>query len=266
MNLSEFVFKKKYGQNFLIDSNILKKIVNLANVTKDSLVIEIGCGSGALTKELCGVAKNVIGYEIDLSTKKYLDDTLSLFSNYKIIFDDFLKRDLLADIKDVDYDEIYVIANLPYYITTPIIEKLIDSKIKFKKIIVMVQKEVGERFSANPGCRNYSSITVFLNYYFNIYKRFLVSRNCFMPKPNIDSVIIEFESKDNHNKVDDEILLFKIIRDSFRFKRKTLKNNLRDYNLEKIEKVLKNYNLDLNARAEQLDLSVFCDLVKELSI
>lgn len=262
----DFNFKKKFGQNFLIDENIVYKIVNTIDIKPNNLVIEIGCGDGRLTKVLCKNFDKVLGYEIDLEVKDKLYESLSNFNNYEILFKDFLDTNIIDDISKYNYDSLYVVANLPYYITSPIIEKLVLSLIKFNSMTFMVQKEVGDRIGAKEGNKEYSSITVFLNYFYNIKKEFVVSRNCFYPRPNVDSVIISFNKKDDVIFLKDRKLFFKLVRDSFRFKRKTLRNNLRDYNLNRIELVLKRYNLNLNVRAEQLSLEIFCDIANELSI
>lgn len=263
---NSFKFKKKFGQNFLIDKNIVNKIVDSISYKPNSLVLEIGCGDGRLTTSLCEKFDHVLGFEIDLEVKDRLLTNLSRFSNYDIIFDDFLKVDLNEIIGKYEYDNLYVIANLPYYITTPIIEKLINSDLDFESINVMVQKEVADRFCAVVGDKNYNSLTVYLNYYFNIKKLFDVSRNCFVPRPNVDSSVVSFVSKDNKLYLNNQELFFNIVRDSFRFKRKTLKNNLNNYDLEKIRKVLLKYGYDLSVRAEDLSLEVFCDIANELSI
>ena len=256
-------FKKKFGQNFLKDENVLNKIIKEANLPSDTLVIEIGAGSGALTEKLQIVSSNVLSYEIDLELKDTLLEKFSN-SNVKFIFDDFLNRDIKDDIKEYKNKNIYVVANIPYYITTPIIEKIISSDIDISKVILMVQKEVGERFSATPGNKNYGSISVFLNYYYDIKELFVVSKNCFIPKPNVDSVVISLEKKTNKLKVQDEEKFFKLIRDSFQYKRKNLKNNLKNYDLEKVEEVLKRKNKDLTARAESLDLETFIEIANNL--
>lgn len=259
-----FEFKKKYGQNFLKDDSIPNKIVNVSNIKEDSLVIEIGPGAGSLTSKLVTKAKQVLAYEIDDSLENILDENLVGYDNVDIIFDDFLKRNIKEDLKKYSYTNLYVIANLPYYITTPIITKIIEEKLNIEKIVVMVQKEVADRFSAKPGTKDYGSITVFLNYYFDIKKEFVVSRNCFVPKPNVDSCIISFVSKNHTNLVKNEELFFQLVRDSFKFKRKTLRNNLRGYSLDKIETVLSKYKLDLSVRAETLPLDVFIDISNNL--
>lgn len=256
-------FKKKFGQNFLNDENILNKIIKESEIPEETLVIEIGPGAGALTNKLKDVAKNVLAYEIDLDLKNILIDKFK-DTNVKIIWEDFLNRDIQEDIRDYNNKNIYVVANIPYYITTPIIEKIINSGIDVRKIVIMVQKEVGDRFRAQPGSKEYSSITVFLNYFYNIKELFIVSKNCFTPKPNVDSVILSLEKKQNKQEVRDEKVLFKLIKDSFRFKRKNLRNNLKEYNLEIIDKVLKKYNKDLTTRAETLSLDIFIDIANNL--
>lgn len=263
--MEDFKFKKAYGQNFINDNHIIENIVKQTKIEYNSLTIEIGPGAGALTKELSKYSKNVLAYEIDTRLEEILDENLADCQNVQIIFDDFLKRDLKNDIKDYQYDNLYVVANIPYYITTPIIKKIIDSKIPFKKITLMVQKEVGERFTAKAKTREYGSISVFLNYYFDIEKLFLVSRNSFTPKPNVDSVVIALCAKNNKLHVDNEMLFFKLIKDAFHFKRKNLRNNLKNYNLVQIEEVLKKYCMDLTNRAEELPLEIFVDLANSLN-
>lgn len=263
--MKDFIFKKAYGQNFLNDSNIIKNIVKGANIKENSLVIEIGPGSGALTIELSKVAKNVLCYEIDERLEEILDENLVKCTNVDIIFDDFMNRDIKNDIANYNYENIYVVANLPYYITTPIIEKLIESKINFEGITIMIQKEVGERFCAKEGSRDYSSITVFLNYYYDLKKLFVVNRNCFTPKPNVDSIVITLKSKKDKMLLKDQNLFFKLIRDSFKYKRKNLRNNLKDYDLLKIEEVLKKHKLDLTVRAEHISLELFVEISNSLS-
>ena len=264
MKLNNFEFKKKFGQNFLTNDTIPNKIVSSSNIKEDSLVIEIGPGAGALTKILATKAKQVLAYEIDTSLEDILAENLLGYNNVEIIFDDFLNRDVSQDIKKYDYKYLYVIANLPYYITTPIITKFIYDEIDVERIVIMVQKEVGERFSAKPKTKDYGSITVFLNYYFDIKKLFNVSRNCFMPKPNVDSVIIALDKKYKRKKLNNKELFFRLVRDSFQFKRKTLRNNLKKYDLQKIEEVLLKYNFTLNTRAEELPIEAFIDISNNL--
>ena len=264
MESSNFNFKKKFGQNFIIDENIIKSIITKSDIDENTLVIEIGVGAGALTIGLSQVAKNVLCYEIDETLKQVLDVTLKNKKNVDIIYKDFLQADIKNDIKKYEYKKIYVIANLPYYITTPIIMRIIESKIDVDKIVVMVQKEVGDRFKASPNTKDYNSLSVFLNYYFDIKKLLDVSRNVFMPKPNVDSIVVEFKKKENIYKVKNEDFFFKLIRDSFVQKRKTIRNNLKGYDLDKIETVLKKHNFDLSVRAEQLPIEIFVELANYL--
>ena len=263
--MEKFIFKKKYGQNFLKDKNKVKKIVDSANIKDKSLVIEVGPGGGILTTELSLKADNVLCYEIDLELKSILVNKFSN-SNVSIIFDDFLNRNIENDIEKYNYDNLYFISNVPYYITTPILMKLINSSLNFDKIVIMVQEEVGERFSAKPNSKDYSSITVFLNYYFDVKREFKVNRLEFNPVPNVDSEVISFTRKDKLLELKDKDLFFKLVKDSFRFKRKNIKNNLKDYNLDMIEKVLIKNNLNLSSRAEQIPLEIFVDISNELSI
>ena len=250
LNSNNFVFKKKFGQNFLLDQNILNNIVKEADITKDTLVIEIGVGAAALTKKLSLKAKTVLGYEIDETLKEPLNVILNDFSNVDIIFDDFLNRCVKDDLKKYEYKTLMVVANLPYYITTPIITKFIEEQIDVEKIIVMVQNEVADRFSAKTGTKSYNSLTIFLNYYFDIKKAFVVSRNVFYPKPNVDSAVVTFT---------------KLVRDAFCQKRKTLKNNLKTYDLDKIDEVLKKYNKNITFRAENITMDEFIDISNNLN-
>jgi len=259
MDIKDFKFKKCFGQNFIKEDSIVEKIKNVANVEENSLIIEIGPGSGMLTKKLVETGNQVLAYEIDDRLEEVLLDQFKFNDNFSLIVDDFLNRNIKDDIKKYQYDKIYVIANLPYYITTPIINKIID-EVDVYKIVVMVQKEVGDRFCAKVGTKEYSSLSVFLSYYFDVKKEFVVSRNCFVPSPNVDSIIVSFTSKDNRLGLKNLEVFQKLIRDSFQFKRKNLRNNLKSYNLNKIEEILKKYGFDLNVRAEQLSLDIFVDI------
>ena len=249
-----FNFKKKFGQNFIVDENIIYSIIKKSEINKDTLVIEIGPGAGSLTSKLGEVAKNVLAYEIDKTVKNILEKNIK--PNTKIIYDDILKRNVKEDIKDYAYDKLYVVANLPYYITTPIIMKLIEENIDIDKIVIMVQKEVGNRFKAKPNTKEYNSLSVYLNYFFDVEKIIDVSRNVLMPKPNVDSIVLSLTKKEKI-KVENEEVFFKLVKSSFTQKRKTLKNNLKNYDLEKVEEVLRKHNLDLSVRAESLSLEIF---------
>lgn len=257
---NSFNFKKKFGQNFIADENTINSIIKLSLIDKDTMVIEVGPGAGSLTYKLCETAKNVLCYEIDDSLKDILDSNLSKYNNVEIIYGDFLKADVLKDLKKYSYKKLYLVANLPYYITTPIITKIIDDGIDIDKIVVMVQKEVGDRFTAKVGTKEYSSLSIFLSYYFDIRKVLNVSKNVFIPKPNVDSIVVEFDRKKEKLKLRNEKLFFELVRNSFTQKRKTLRNNLKNYNLNNIEETLKKYNMDLSVRAEKLPIEVFIDI------
>lgn len=263
--MEKFNFKKKYGQNFLNDKNLVRKIANIVDFKPKSLTIEVGPGKAILTKELLNLTDYLIAYEIDLELEEYLVSQFSTNNKIEIKFSDFLQRDIVKDINKYDYDNIYFVSNVPYYITTPILMKLIESKLDFKKIVMMVQEEVGDRFSAMPGTKNYGSITVLLNYYYDIKKEFKVNRKLFTPVPNVDSEIISLTKKENKVNLKNEQIFFKLIKDSFKYKRKNIKNNLKDYDLFIIDNVLNKNNFKLTDRAEQIPLDVFVDISNELS-
>lgn len=258
-------FKKKFGQNFLKDNRVVERIVDCANLDRDSLVIEVGPGGAIMTRELAKRAKQVIAYEIDEDLKDELNSRLSDFDNVSINFKDFLEADLEKDLSNYDYENLYFVSNVPYYITTPILMKLIGSGLNFKKIVMMVQKEVGDRFSTQCGNKEYGSITVLLNYYFKVKKEFYVSRKQFIPEPNVDSVIVSFSEKQDKLSLNNFDVFQKLVRDSFQFKRKNIRNNLKNYDLDKILEVLQKYNYDLNVRAEQLKLEIFVDMANHIS-
>ena len=260
-----FSLKKKFGQNFIVDENIINSIISKSEIDKDTLVIEIGPGAGSLTYKLAKASKNVLCYEIDTTLKEVLKENISDCDNVEVIYQDFLQANVLKDLEKYSYNKLYVVANLPYYITTPIIIKMIEDGIPVDKMVVMVQKEVGDRFKAVPGNKDYGSLSVFLNYYFDVRKLLDVSCNVFLPKPNVDSIVVEFKKKDVVTAVLNKELFFKLIRDSFSQKRKTLRNNLKGYDLEKIEETLKEYNYDLSIRAEQLSLEVFVSIANSIS-
>lgn len=257
--MNKFKHKKNLGQNFLQDEVILKKISDSIATTSKDLIIEVGPGQGALTKYLSQKSGYLICYEIDERLKRYLQKYESDKCN--IIYKDFLNSNL-NDIKTCNYNKIYLIANLPYYITTPIIEKIINSSLNVEAMAIMVQKEVALRLAAKPGCSDYGSLTVFLNYYYEVSNILLVDRTKFYPAPNVDSAVLKLTRKKINYAIDEE-KLFKFVRDCFKMKRKNLRNNLKDYDLEKMEMILKKKNLDLTIRAEQLSLEDFVSIVQE---
>ena len=260
--MGEFKHKHSLGQNFLKDKKVLIKIIDSVDVKEDDLIIEVGPGQGALTKYLKLFHANLRCFEIDTRVKKYLDSFVD--EKTEIIYEDFLDIDIKEQIKDIKYNDLYVIANLPYYITTPIIEKIIDANVNVKAMVLMVQNEVADRLAAKPGCKDYGAISVYLNYYFNVEKLFVVNRNSFDPVPNVDSAVIKLSRKDKLLKVDED-LFFKFVKDAFFMKRKNLRNNLRQYDLSLIETILSKYNLTLQDRAENVSLECFVDIVNELS-
>ena len=258
----DFNFKKRYGQNFLKDDNILNNIVNTIDITENDLVIEIGPGAGALTNKLLNKTKKIICFEIDKQLEIYLNKFEE--TGVKVIYGDFLDQDVKSYL-NFSYDNLYIIANLPYYITTPILNKIIVDKIPVNKCLFMVQKEVADRLSASKSTKDYNSLTVFMNYYFEIKKLFNVSRNVFYPKPNVDSAVILLAKREKPLvNVKNEEKFFKLIKDSFKYKRKTLKNNLKSYDLEKIEEILNKYNMNLSARAEAISIEIFADISNNL--
>lgn len=254
--------KKSLGQNFLIDHNIINKIKESLNIERDSLIIEIGPGSGALTKELIKFNEKVLCFEIDKRLKKVLDEIN--VDNLHIIYEDFLKVDLKRTLSKYNYSKLYVIANIPYYITSSIINKVINET-NVDEMVLMVQKEVGERIISKPNSRNYGSLSVFLQFNFKIEKVTIVSKNCFRPKPKVDSMVLKFISNKNKYIVNSIDKFYELVRESFKYKRKNLKNNLCEYDLEKINKVLKKYNKDLTFRAESITIEEFIDISNEIS-
>lgn len=258
----EIKAKKNLGQNFLQDETILKNIANSIKTSKNDLIIEIGPGKGALTKYLKEKGSFLICYELDERFKdilKKLEDDKT-----KIIFKDFLKANILEDSNSFKYENIYIIANIPYYITTPIIKHIINLE-SLKSMTLLVQKEVAERFAALPGVKAYGSLTVYLNYYFNIHYLFDVSKFAFNPVPKVESAVINFERKKEKPTVKNEEIFFKLVNDAFKMKRKTLKNNLKEYDWLKIKKVLEKKKLAENIRAEELSLDVFIEIANNLS-
>ncbi len=261
--MEDFRFKKSLGQNFLIDNNIKDKIISSASITKESIILEVGAGSGELTKRLVLLGVPVISFEIDTRLKEELLNLKEKYDNLNLIFEDFLTVDLQQVLSKFNYKKVHLIANLPYYITTPIITKVMD-EVMIDEMIIMVQKEVGDRFKALPNTREYNSLSVFLQYYFDIEKVTLVSKNCFVPRPKVDSIVVKFSRKKDLLKLKNKELFFNFVRDAFKFKRKNLRNNLKSYDLEKIENILKEIGKDLTFRAEQLSLEDFVYIANKL--
>ena len=264
-----FTFKKSFGQNFLTDTNILQKIVDTAEIDKKVNVIEIGPGIGALTEFLAENAAEVMAFEIDDRLVPILADTLRDFDNVTVINQDILKVDLaqyIAEFKNPDLP-IKVVANLPYYITTPILMHLIESGIPFSEFVVMMQKEVADRISAQPNTKAYGSLSIAVQYYMTAKVAFIVPRTVFVPAPNVDSAILKMVRREQPAvEVQDEKFFFKVSKASFVHRRKTLWNNLTSYFGKseevktKLERALEKADLVANVRGEALDLAAFARL------
>lgn len=258
--MRSFDYKKSLGQNFLMDKNIIKKISDSVVPNENDLIVEIGPGAGALTKELVKKNCDVICFEIDTRLKEILENIES--NKLKIVFNDFLKVNLKEYIDEKKYDKIHFIGNLPYYITTAIINKIISESTP-EDITVMVQKEVGNRFMSKPNSRDYGSLSVFLQYNFDVTRVVNVNKRCFEPVPKVDSVVVKL-TKNKKYQANNEEKFYKLVKDSFTQKRKNLRNNLRNYDLTKIEEVLKKYNKDLTARAESISVEQFVEISNNL--
>mgnify|MGYP001099223652 FL=1 len=262
MNKYNITANKNYGQNFLVDENVVSGIVQNAEVSKNDLVIEIGPGLGTLTSYLLENAGKVICIELDTHMLKILNDRFSLYTNFELINDDVLKVNLKELIsQNSEFENVKVVANLPYYITTPIIMKLLEDKLNLTSITVMVQKEVAERLTEAPGSKNTGSITYSINYYTNPKTVIDVPKESFIPSPKVDSSVIKLDIlQEPKIKVLDEELFFKVIKCAFMQKRKTLINSLSNSGIttkELLEKILTEMKLELRVRAEQLTLEQF---------
>ncbi len=267
----EFAFQKKFGQNFLIDTHVLDKIISAAEITKDDLVVEIGPGIGTMTQYLACAAREVVAIEIDKMLIPILQDTLSAYDNVTIINEDVLKVDLnkLAEEKNGGRP-VKVVANLPYYITTPIIMGLFENHVPLHSITIMVQKEVADRMRMGPGTKDYGALSLAVQYYAEPYLVANVPQNCFMPRPKIGSAVIKLTV---HEKppvtVRDEKLMFKLIRASFNQRRKTLANGLNNspelhYSKEQIAEAIERLEVSPSVRGEALTLEQFAKLADVL--
>lgn len=272
LNKYHFVFQKKFGQNFLIDTHVLEKIILAAEITKDDFVLEIGPGIGTLTQYLCEAAKEVIAVEIDKNLIPILmEDTLREYTNVTVIEGDILKLDLHSLLREKNVGKsVKITANLPYYITTPIIMGLFESHVPMENLTVMVQKEVADRIQAKPGTKDYGALSLAVQYYAEPYLAANVPPNCFMPRPNVGSAVIRLTP---HKKppvsVRSEKLLFRLIRSSFNQRRKTLLNGLNNASelpatKEVLAEALKASELPVMTRGETLSLAQFAVLADEL--
>ena len=262
-----FDFQKKFGQNFLIDPHVLDKIIAAAGITKDDFVLEIGPGIGTMTQYLAEAAREVTAVEIDRNLIPILEETLAEYDNVTVINQDILKLDLEALSQEKNGGRpIKVVANLPYYITTPIIMGLYESHVPVNSITVMVQKEVAQRMQAGPGSKDYGALSLAVQYYASPYIAANVPPNCFMPRPNVGSAVIHLESYQNPPvSVKDEKLMFALIRASFNQRRKTLQNGLNNsqelsFTKEQIAEAIEKMGLSPSVRGEALTLEQFAKL------
>lgn len=268
-----FSFKKSLGQNFLIDTNILRNIVEYGEVSEKTAAIEIGPGIGALTEQIAKRAGKVFAFEIDQRLLPILEDTLSPYDNVTVIHKDILKADVTELIGEElkSYEEVRVVANLPYYVTTPIIMKLLQEGLPLKSITVMLQKEVAERMAAKPGTKEYGSLSIAVQYFTKAETVMIVPKTVFVPQPNVDSAVIRLLVRDEPPvKVKDEDFFFEVVRASFGQRRKTILNNLTSHlpngkaKKQDIETALANSSIDPKRRGETLSIEEFGPLSDEL--
>ncbi len=267
-----FVWQKKYGQNFLVDPKTAEEIVYSAGVTEDDLVLEIGPGIGTMTQYLCVYAREVVAVEVDRMLIPVLEDTLQGYPNVEVIHNDILKVDIRQIAEEKNQGKpIKIVANLPYYITTPIIMTLLERRVPFENITIMVQKEVAERMQAGPGTKDYGALSLAVQYYSEPEVTAAVPPNCFMPRPKVDSAVIRLNARTEPAvRVDDEELMFRLIRASFNQRRKTLVNGLAnseelDFSKEEIERAVSEIGKPLTVRGETLTLEEFGALADALS-
>lgn len=266
-----FSFQKRFGQNFLIDTNIIEKIIAGAHITKEDTILEIGPGIGSMTQLLAEAAGKVIAVEIDKKLIPVLEETLQSYENIHIINEDILKLDLHQLIKDEGLKSLKVVANLPYYITTPIIMGLLERDLPIESITVMIQKEVAERMNAVPGTKSYGSLTLAVNYYSETEIVTLVAPGCFIPKPKVGSAVIKLTKRQSSAvQASDEKLMFQLIRGAFAQRRKMFINSLMNsqqmpFDKDEVLAVIEAMGLDQKIRGERLSLEQFCDLSNRLS-
>lgn len=268
----EFAFQKKYGQNFLIDAHVIEKIIRAADISKEDMVLEIGPGIGTMTQYLAESAGKVFAVEIDKKLLPILEETLAEYDNVTVINEDILKLDINRLVEEENQGRpVKVVANLPYYITTPIIMSLFESHVPLHSLTVMVQKEVADRMQAEPGTKDYGALSLAVQYYAKPYIAANVPLNCFIPRPNVGSAVIRLTSYEKPPvTVRDEILMFQLIRASFNQRRKTLQNgiaNAGNLNFSKTQvlNALEKMNLSPNVRGESLSLAEFAALSDILS-
>ena len=267
-----FVFQKRFGQNFLIDTHVLEKIIHASEITKDDFVLEIGPGIGTMTQYLAEAAGQVAAVEIDSALIPILKDTLKDWDNVTVIHGDILKTDIQKLAREKNQGRpIKVVANLPYYITTPIIMRLFESHVPVASITVMVQKEVADRMQTGPGSKDYGALSLAVQYYARPEIVANVPPNCFMPRPKVGSAVICLRKHEAPPvQVEDEKLMFRLIRASFNQRRKTLVNSLKNsaelsYSKDQIEKCMEKCGFSMTLRGEALTLKQFADLANAFS-
>lgn len=267
-----FSFKKSLGQNFLIDTNVLRNIVSCANLTTESGAIEIGPGIGALTEQLAKRCEKVVAFEIDQRLLPILQETLAPYPHVTVVHSDVLEADIHHVIKEnfKEGQSLWVVANLPYYVTTPILMKLLEEKLPIEGIVVMIQKEVAERIAAKPGTKEYGSLSIAAQYYANASTEIIVPKTVFVPQPNVDSAVLKLTLRNSPAvSVEDEAFFFRVVKASFAQRRKTIMNNL-THNLftkndkEQIEVVMTKCNIDPSRRGETLSMDEFASLANAL--
>ncbi|CAH2215140.1 16S rRNA (adenine(1518)-N(6)/adenine(1519)-N(6))-dimethyltransferase RsmA [Tepidibacter aestuarii] len=265
-----FKFSKSLGQNFLIDSNIIDKIINGARITEDDYVVEIGPGIGTLTREISKIAKKVVAVEIDKKLIPILKDTLSDCDNVEVVNQDVLKVDIKELVEEkLDGKPIKLVANLPYYITTPIVMKFLEEDIVVSDIVVMVQKEVADRMSAVPSTKDYGSLSVAVQYYSEPHIVAKVPRSMFIPQPNVDSTVIALRSHEEiKHDLKDKDLFFKVVKAAFSKRRKTILNAISSYDIdlskEEVNQVLEEASIDAKRRGETLSIDEFANLANKV--
>lgn len=256
-----FQFNKKFGQNFIFDTNLLNAIVSDADVDSNTTVLEIGCGAGTLTKQIASKAKRVVSYEIDTNLKPILEENLKGVKNVEVVFADVMSQKT-SEIEEILGDDYVIIANLPYYITTPIIFKFLEEAKRLKRLVIMVQLEVAERLTAQENTANYGAITAQLKYRSDVKITRIVKRNMFTPAPNVDSAVVRIDFVKKYD-IRDEKTLNNLIKSAFQMRRKTLCNNLKNtfgYTNEQAVKLLSEAGLEPNVRGEALSVEQFVKL------
>lgn len=271
LNDNGFSFSKSLGQNFLIDRNIVNKIVSSAEIIKTDVVVEIGPGIGVLTSELCKHSEQTVAIEIDKRLIGILETTLSEYNNLTIINKDFLKVNSLELNKVLQGKQFKIVANLPYYITTPIIFRIIENNFNYSSIVIMIQKEVGDRIMASPGTKEYGAMTVALQYYTTPSLVCRVPKTVFMPSPAVDSIVVKLTKKKVPPvELVDRDFFFKTVKAAFSQRRKTISNTLKtlgkEYSKEKIIYALKKTNIDNQRRGETLTIEEFAHLSNQLAL